>query len=869
MEQERLYSDWQSAAGRVFWGIVIVAISTIFVNLFDMIAGFAAFIEWAVRFANGNDVDFTETTVFKIGVTAHIINIIGYVLYFIGLTAFAQIQQTSNAARYVYKARTALIVLLITSIVGTVFMFVVEIPFFGLFFAFVIWLLYVIGYFIMKGAYDGLMHCDDFSGIAKLGAKNVRYAAVCMLRLLFAPIVLFFMSLILLLGSGISFANIVSVATSLEQIVQGGMGIFAILLFIGFIVFCFMLAWSICALIWPMMGWYRIKNGGPADIMIVIEEDAPTDGVEEIVEEEPQHEEVELQETVSKQEPVEEPQETLLDIEQDEEKDDKKKWYFIIGGIVAAIWLAVGGWWFFSHHNGNNNPLGVQKPKWEKFVMVNAIDVMLYKEADTSSPNLKVAVKYLDGIVPDEKMTWEGDKMPRGYDANDYPVEINTVFPVLDENDEWYKVYIGTGEIREAYLQKKYSDEVKAEPITKDILAKVNKDVTYKLVEKGEFANLYLERYFDDMEACETVNVGVLTEGCIVVPDACCFLPRKSDSAGVDMRNGSNSTEIKPWELYAPESYWKPSSYDMDGIFDVNLLKNEEIQKIVMAVRPQGETTSTIYYYFPTVASDTFIAFEYSFSPAAAVEVEEGNAAVTDFRVEGEKLIATVDGEDREVDLDFGNIELFGVKDLDGDGNMEAVISHFMSGANGAPVDCPFVVYYDADSDKFKKTDEMKLTYENEPTFEGSDGTITMVQREGLRMVRYAFEGGKLIVKNDEFKNVGKVAGKVSMDELFSDREDGVMSVSVDYLDDEDVTLTFEFESLGNYHGLKMTLKKMEFVNGKVVEMDFAAETFKFLKEKTDGMPDFIGDNYLYRWNGSRYISLGWDGNKFVEDWSL
>lgn len=869
MEQERLYSDWQSAAGRVFWGIVIVAISTIFVNLFDMIAGFAAFIEWAVRFANGNDVDFTETTVFKIGVTAHIINIIGYVLYFIGLTAFAQIQQTSNAARYVYKARTALIVLLITSIVGTVFMFVVEIPFFGLFFAFVIWLLYVIGYFIMKGAYDGLMHCDDFSGIAKLGAKNVRYAAVCMLRLLFAPIVLFFMSLILLLGSGISFANIVSVATSLEQIVQGGMGIFAILLFIGFIVFCFMLAWSICALIWPMMGWYRIKNGGPADIMIVIEEDAPTDGVEEIVEEEPQHEEVELQETVSKQEPVEEPQETLLDIEQDEEKDDKKKWYFIIGGIVAAIWLAVGGWWFFSHHNGNNNPLGVQKPKWEKFVMVNAIDVMLYKEADTSSPNLKLAIERFDGCMPGEKMLWEGDKVPRGYEANNYPVEINTVFPVLDENDEWYKVYIGTGEIREAYLQKKYSDEVKAEPITKEILAKVNKDVTYKLVDKGEFANLYLERYSDEMEYGETIAVGVLTDGCIVIPDACCFLPRKSDSAGVDMRNESNSTEIKPWELHAPESYWKPSTYDPEGIFDVSQLKNEEIQKIVMAIRPQGETASTIYYYFPTVATDRFISFEYSFSPAAAVEIEEGKAAVTDFRVEGEKLIATVDGEDREVDLDFGNIELFGVKDLDGDGSMEAVISHFMSGANGAPVDCPFVVYYDADSDKFKKTDEMKLTYENEPTFEGSDGTITMVQREGLRMIRYAFEGGKLIVKDDEFKNVGSVVGKVTLDELFSNKEDGEKSISVDYLDDDDVTLTFAYESSGHYHGFKMALKKMEFPNGKVIDTEFSADTFKFLKEKTDGMPDFIGDNYLYRWDGSRYVSLGWDGNKFVEDWSL
>lgn len=877
MEQEKLYSDWQSTAGRVFWGIVIVAISTIFVNFFDLVAGIAAFIEWALRHSQGNDVGFTDTTVFKIGVTAHIVNIIGYVLYFVGLTAFAQIQHTANAARYVYKARTALIVLLITSIVGTVFMFVAGIPFIGLLFAFVIWLLYVIGYFIMKGAYDGLMHCDDFSGIAKLGAKNVRYAAVCMLRLLFAPIVLFFLSIVLILGSGVSITHIIAMAANLEQLAQNLGWLILVLIVINFIILCFMLAWSFCALIWPMMGWYRIKNGGPADVMIIIEEDVPADDTEAKSEEEEQTvgehvAENKPAETPVVSAPVKEQPETMEYIEQEPVDDNRKKWYYI-GGAVAVAVIAVSCFFAFSGGSGNgNNPLGVQMPKWEKFVKVNTSDVKLYKEADVSSSYVQLAVERLDGCMPNECLVWSGDKAPRGYDVSDYNVEANTVFPVLDESDEWYRVHIGIGTNREAYIQKIHCEEVKPEPITKEVIAKVygSDNGAYKFVEKGEFANLLILREAGDVVNAESVMLGVLTDGCIVAPNECLCFPQMKDTTGVAIRNVSDTSDSKFWHLTCPDSYWNDTlDEECPKALDANKLTDSDIQKIVLAMRPQGNTASKVYYYFPTVATDRFIEFEYSFSPATAVEVEEGQAVVTDFRVEGEKLIATIDGEDREVDLDFGNIKLFGVKDLDGDGSMEAVISHFMTSINGEPVDCPLVVYYDAESDKLKQTDEMKLTYESEPTFEGSDGSIIMVQHEGLKTIRYAFEDKKLVVKKEEFKNYGTVNGTIKLEDLFTFGEDAEKSITADFFTDDDesvATLTFSYEGNGYYHGLKMQLYKYEFDDGRDLRSTIDAETFKILKEHTNGMPDIIGDNYLYRWNGSNYESYGWDGNNLVRE---
>ena len=571
---------------------------------------------------------------------------------------------------------------------------------------------------------------------------------------------------------------------------------------------------------------------------------------------------------------VEESQEEMSDIEQDdndEVDDNRKKWYYI-GGAVAAAVIAVSCFFAFSGGSGNgNNPLGVQKPKWEKFIKVNTSDVKLYKEADVSSSYVQLAIERLDGCMPNECLVWSGDKAPRGYDVSDYNVETNTVFPVLDESDEWYRVHIGIGTNREAYIQKIHCEEVKPEPITKEVIAKVygSDNGAYKFVEKGEFANLLILREAGDVVNAESVMLGVLTDGCIVAPNECLCFPQMKDTTGVAIRNVSDTPDSKFWHLTCPDSYWNDTQdEECPKALDVNKLTDSDIQKIVLAMRPQGNTASKVYYYFPTVATDRFIEFEYSFSPAATVVVE-GQTVVTDFRVEGEKLIATIDGEDREVDLDFGNIKLFGVKDLDGDGSMEAVISHFMTSINGEPVDCPLVVYYDAENDKLKQTDEMKLTYESEPTFEGSDGSIIMVQHEGLKTIRYAFEDKKLVVKKEEFKNYGTVNGTIKLEDLFTFGEDAEKSITADFFTDDDgsvATLTFSYEGNGYYHGLKMQLYKYEFDDGRDLRSTIDAETFKILKEHTNGMPDIIGDNYLYRWNGSNYESYGWDGNNLVRE---
>lgn len=141
-------------------------------------------------------------------------------------------------------------------------------------------------------------------------------------------------------------------------------------------------------------------------------------------------------------------------------------------------------------------------------------------------------------------------------------------------------------------------------------------------MEKGEFANLYFEWYPVEIDDEGTVMAGVLTDGCIVAPEECRLHPQKTETTEVTIQNVSLEAYYNLWRLDCPEKYWRTSSIFAKSIFDVTLLTDSDIQKIVMAIRPQYSTSSKVYYYFPTVATDRFVGFDYSFSPAADVEVE-------------------------------------------------------------------------------------------------------------------------------------------------------------------------------------------------------------------------------------------------------
>lgn len=562
-------------------------------------------------------------------------------------------------------------------------------------------------------------------------------------------------------------------------------------------------------------------------------------------------------------EEVEEQQEptVVYDFELEDEDEKKKKWY--IGGAAAAIVIAAIACFFAFSGNNKNNPLGVQKPKWEKFVKVNESNVKLYKEADVSSPNLK---ERFDDCMPEDRLFWDGDKrVSRGCDVEDHYIETNTVFPVLDESDEWYKIYIGTNEISEAYLQKKNCEEVKPEPITKKIIDKIhgNNSKTCRLVEKGEFANLYVQLEPMDYNNIDILCLGVLTEGCIVMPIESVCYPKMTDTTDVAIYNSSESVEYKDWQLICPETYWEDTPGETyPKAFNVNNLTEGDIQKMVMALRPQGSTFSTVYYYFPSVATDRFIDFQYSFSPVVASEVEE-DKAVTKYEVKNDMLMAEINGEmvNTEVDGEMG-IDLLGTFDLDGDGSMECAV---WVNSGGNIVNPAKVITYDVENDKFVEAGD--LEYTEAPTVEDKDGKTVLLQRAGLRWILYALEDHKLKRVEDEVKMVGSVRNTIEVENIYGEDEQGDVKITQDFDgdgNDDELTFSRDLSHAGGY-GQWMGLNTVVLADGTSHDLGLMAAKFNILNETTNGMPDIIADNYLYRWDGSGYESYVWDGANIVK----
>lgn len=543
-------------------------------------------------------------------------------------------------------------------------------------------------------------------------------------------------------------------------------------------------------------------------------------------------------------------------------KKSQRTSIYAISGIIAVAIIGIICFFTFGKGKKSESILGLQKPKWEKFVHMTGKETAFYKSPDTSSPRLMQACN-ADGCGGDYQYLWTGEKPSEGYtNFENYKYEDeNSVFPVIEEQDGWYKVYLSTKDkIHEAYVEKSQCEEVTPETITQEALSKISSD--YYLLEQGKYKNLCFALGSNDIGESELCMGELIDEKCIAFSSHYDMYILENDTTPNFTFSRREYISDDGATNYAFSIFFNPNRSISTGDyehFNTKSLTEEEISNMVEKTTSVKHDNGLLRYayYFPSVSGNSL----FYFYPYKEFEGEENMEEVTtakhisNYRVEDdEKLIATVDGEDREVGLDIGKTVLFGVKDLDGDGNMEAIASHYMSGINGVAVDCPFIVYYDPESDTFKKTEEMKITIDTEPTIEEEGGKPIIIQRDGLRTVRYMFENKMLKVLDDKTKKYGHIETKIDLADLFGDAEEGEKTLSVVFPNGKEATLHFEYENGGMYHGFKMTLENIELANGEEIYVGKAAKTFYILKETTNDMPEIIGDTHLYRWNGENYV---------------
>lgn len=132
-------------------------------------------------------------------------------------------------------------------------------------------------------------------------------------------------------------------------------------------------------------------------------------------------------------------------------------------GIVVAAMLAIFGIYKLVC-SFSSVPFEVTVPQWEKFVTVNAKDVTVHQEPDMTSP--KLVLKNVGAQDTDfYNMVFEWSAQHRSTrDVIVYtPVKEVEIFPVLEETEGWYKIYISSvdfGIYEYAYIPKDVCREV-------------------------------------------------------------------------------------------------------------------------------------------------------------------------------------------------------------------------------------------------------------------------------------------------------------------------------------------------------------------------------------------------------------------------
>lgn len=866
---------WSRSAGKAFWGVVLTSFAGIISTVYDYVAFIVGFIEYASKtisnmlkdFGGGDSIpSIAIGELLGIGFSSKALIVIGYILYLWGLTSFAKIQRIETTAMNVRKVRSATILLIVTFLLDIVFGVLSIIPFASIFFGIITWIMFMVCFYKMKHAFADLMTAQDFSPRAQRGARNLRYAACCEIRLKWLPIVTGLIVLFIILTA-------VMVLTS-KQSLEGMEGLFKAVT--GAIVLVLIVAGIMtlfamfCAFWWPIIGWYRIKTGGAALNTDASTQDALEGGMAV--------EAISAPDVQAETETMQQEAESFSDTNNwvDTITTDKKNLY-ICGGILATVLIALGLWFAFST-SSETNPFGIEKPSWEKFIVVTTQDVPLQKEARSDSPKLMEALENIGSDMATREFRWEDEGKKRGYTIYPYNLSSNTVLPVIEETDTWYKVQVHNEmnlTVVNAFIKKEWCREIKPEPITEEVLTRVGKTMRRKdyIVEKGELKNLCLTTLFSDMDG-ESFQVGAFVDGVLIYPKCKKIYPRREDVSEINLQKNEE------YDCYML-TYGEGQQSNLDEYFQVldpGKLTDEMVKQIYETVKePNQSQLMEVEYYFPEANQDFFFKFVYTagnqqVDNASAQNVSEPTK-VTGYHEEergGESiLMAEFGSASEETGVDYIG-PLVEVTDLDGDGNMDAFVQDGVPGSSGNY--SYSVVCYDESSDKFIITDNISTMSDSPEIVEWNNRKCILVA-DGIRIDRYALEASKLQNISTEKGDVGATLVKIPIDRVFSETvhngEPEEREVTADINGDGiNETLVFSHGdarayALGDY----MILERVRWADGSFTdsfESLYAGDTFAFLQNQSNGLPDIlVRDLYLFRWNGSAYEQWNWDGTEF------
>lgn len=239
----------------------------------------------------------------------------------------------------------------------------------------------------------------------------------------------------------------------------------------------------------------------------------------------------------------------------------------------------------------------VNIPTFNKFVEVTAEDASLYKTADTGSPTL---VRWDEDCLEGERdedssiYLWSDQPGIPDYEKSTDIAYKECIFPVVGEEGDFYKAYIGEDKIESAYILKSNVKEIKSEPVTTDMIYGPNwfRGDNQMVVKDGKYKDIVLFTLGGERTLTgEQLNVGILLNGIVAMPE----------NYYIDCRHQEDQKEPivfkeEDGNIFIDYNDSLVDKYELDP----KKLSEENIAKIIETVNKKKPERTEYIYYFPT-----------------------------------------------------------------------------------------------------------------------------------------------------------------------------------------------------------------------------------------------------------------------------
>ena len=870
-------SEWKRSTKMIFWSTILLFFAGIISTIYDYVSYAATLISMMSGIGSsalgplGRGSLFNMSDIVAWGLSSKGLVIIGYILYIWGLTSFASIQRLEDTSIQVRKIRTAGIVLAIVVLIDMVFGVLGSIPVLGWFFRLFVFIMTLYCYYKMKNAAGKLMIAEDFNDRAKRGARNLRFAAVCEIRLMWLPVWTAIIMFLLAIMGVWMFGHSKNMQAAEDTIKFMGAMYGIVLFIVGIIAGCSLF----CAFWWPIMGWYRVMTGGPEDEKPIVQEENSNASI--TVEENKDEKDNEPQQEVQ-QEPIEEAHsDSILSIDEAEDTswlEQNKKWLFPVGGVAALALIIWGVVSFLGFGGKGNNLLPVQEPAWDKFVVVLNDEIPVYKEPKTISPQLQIMREDVASDVVSQYFKWSDTPDKRGYTSYNYTLYGKNIVPVIGEEGEWYKVTILADEVGmiDGYIQKTHCREVKPEPITPELLQNLNSydwhQAKFGLQTEGKYKNLCFISSFSEMDGC-WLDVAVLYDGVLINP-----LTKRIET-GENWEDESLYKVVPVEEDGMPALRFGKQLQGADEFLDAQLIVQKaksgelDLGTLFESIPTSQSSIQLVSYYFPEINKENLYTFYQDLSSnqsSGGIDgVEDKNFTgftyVLDNGEYGLELFAEVNGERKSTNISGERVDILDQADYDDDGELEALVYAW---GGGNAIEPPFIVYFDKETQEFKKAEGFNdANAEPEIKVENWKGKPSFRVDVGLRKDRYVYKDHSVDLVECIVPNVGIILSTITVDQLFGsseEPEDKTASIDIDGDGEKDKVIFFHDTSHFLGWGKQMMLKDFTgsywfWADSEREDMGVIGSKFAFIKPEVGEVPNILTDDaWFYKWIDGKYV---------------